>query len=128
MAKSHPADVRASIPPPDPHISPQDRYYNAWATVGELVAVLLTCAAAKRIANRLETLSQAAFIPDSGRGNLMAAASLMAMSERGMEEMVVRLGVPDVRPGAERIIRFADIAKFAPPATPDTRKGKRVST
>ncbi len=101
----------------------QARFYTAWASVGEIILFLLTCATAKLIGKRLETLSQAAFIPATGHGNMMAVASLMAMSPSGVKDMLNRNGIPFSKPGDERIINFPDLVKsFADP------KGANMTT
>lgn len=88
-----------------------------------MLLLWLTSETAHRIGQRLGTLSQAAFVPPTGHGNFQAAASLMGMSERGMEEMVSRRNVPTLKPGSERIIRFADLLQtFDPPTDTDPQQ------
>lgn len=94
-----------------------------WEAIGNIILECLESPAAKRIGKRLETLSRASFIPATGHGNFNAAAALMDMTERGMEEMIARRGLPVTKPGNERIIRFADIIKtFEETATPPKAK------
>ena len=57
----------------NPELSPIDRYYTAWAIVGELLASILLSAAAKTIGVRLATLAEGGWLPGMGDARMIGA-------------------------------------------------------
>lgn len=89
----------------------QERCYRVWADIGEIVLALLTSVAALRFGKRLETLSRASFVPDSGSGNNAANAFLLGMTSDSFKHLAARRHIPKVMPGDESLYRFSDIVK-----------------
>lgn len=102
-------------------IDAQTAYYRVWTAIGEVILYCLTCATARVIGRRIDMLSKAAFIPDSGSGNDAACAFLMGMTDRGFYQLAHRRHVPRTKPGEEFIYRFSDVPKqWDDPQTSET--------
>lgn len=69
-----------------PEPTPQDRYYLAWATVGEIIAAILTCAAMKILGQRLNQLAEGGWLP--GKGDVNTVAALTNRPVRSIERIV----------------------------------------
>ena len=54
-------------------LSPLDRYYTAWAIVGELIAAAMTSGPAKVLGKRLALLFSAGWLPGKGDARFIAA-------------------------------------------------------
>lgn len=85
-----------------------------------VILIWLTSETAHRIGRRIDNLSRASFVPDSGHGNNAANAFLLGMSESGFKQLAARRNVPKVMPGDECLLRFSDITKtFETPTDPE---------
>lgn len=93
------------------YLDNQARLFRVWADIGEIVLLVLTCAAAKLIGRRLELLAKSTFLPDTGSGNAYALAAAMNMSESGFQQLAARKHIPRTKPGDELLFRFGDVTK-----------------
>jgi hypothetical protein len=113
------------------HISEQqEEYYRIGCvalklscTVLNLIIMAVTEACARNWGGRLEMMSQSAWLPDRGYGDINAVAAQMNMKVSGARKMVKKLkDIPRNKPG--RIMyRFEDIVRMAPYADTDEAEG-----
>ena len=114
---SDPRSVRAMSQAQNPNSqisNSQDRFYAAWAAVGEIVLAVLTNPAVLDIAYRISLLSRAVFLPTCGSGNTAAVAFLMNMKEGSARNFAIRRRMPVQKPGEERIYEFSHLTKTFP--------------
>lgn len=90
-------------------LTPQDRFYTAWATVGELIAMLLTCATAKLLGKRLGLLAEGGWLP--GIGDNKTIAALTNKSDRTIDEIVSKQPRPKLKVGNTPFFHLSDFAK-----------------
>lgn len=93
-----------------PELSPIDRYYTAWAMVGEAIACILTSAAAKILGERLTTLSSGGWLP--GIGDLQTISALTHRPVATLKDIAgdrVRL---KFKVGRQTFYRIADFAQL----------------
>ena len=88
----------------------QDRFYSAWADVGELVVLLLTCAAAKMIGRRIEMFAEAGWLP--GMGDTRAVAALTNRPESSIASVVGDKPRPKFHVGRQPFFNLRDFAQF----------------
>lgn len=108
----------------------QDRYYAAWATVGEVVAMILTCAAAKLIGQRIALLAEGGWLP--GKADCRTLAALTNRPESSINEITSGNSRHKYHVGRQVFYRLEDFAQpagepsaeSAPTDAPAMRKKK----
>lgn len=86
----------------------QNRLFKVWADIGEVVLIILTCAAARLIGKRLALLADAAWLPGMGDARMIGA--MTNKSDRTIEGMVAAEPREKLHVGQQVYYRFADIA------------------
>jgi len=99
---------------PSGEINQQDRFYSAWASVGELIVLILTCAAAKMIGKRLSLLAEGGWLP--GQGDARTIAALTNRPESSIAEVTSNTPRHKYHAGRQVFYRLSDFAIPAPPA------------
>lgn len=88
----------------------------------ERLLVIVTASAVQRIGRFLDG---GAIVPQSGYGNIKAAAALLNMSESGMRKMLKKLPSITVHtPGSENMLRFEEIINHAKKSTVESTEGE----
>lgn len=91
-----------------------------------VILLWITSETAHRIARRVENLSRASFVPDSGHGNNAAGAFLLDMTSDSFKHLASRRNIPKTMPGDESLYRFADITKTFESATGPDQPGEKL--
>lgn len=103
-------DSQAKSPDKSTSVNSQDRFYAAWADVGELIVLLLTCAAAKMIGRRIEMFAEAGWLP--GMGDTRAVAALTNRPESSIASVVGDKPRPKFHVGRQPFFNLRDFAQF----------------
>lgn len=102
----------------NPEINSQERFYSAWAAVGELVVLILTCAAARLIGKRIEMFAESGWLP--GMGDARTLAALTNRPESSIAEVTSAAPRHKYRVGRQVFYRLSEFATAADPSPAET--------